>query len=73
MRFGAIRTKVYEKRGRFGRLGHRAKALALPVADSVRVQNRINVLLQSRGVARGITASIPSPRGPRRQHERMHA
>ncbi len=51
LRIGAIRTKVYKKRGRFARLGYRAKAHALLVADSVRVQSRIKALLRSRGVA----------------------
>jgi transposase len=51
LRIGAIRTKVYKKRGSFGRLGYRVKAHALLVADSVRVQSRIKALLRSRGVA----------------------
>lgn len=51
LRIGAIRTKVYKKRGNFGRLGYRVKAHALLVADSVRVQSRIKALLRSRGVA----------------------
>ena len=50
-RIGAIRTKVYKKRGGFGRLGYRVKAHALLVADSVRVQSRIKALLRARGVA----------------------
>jgi hypothetical protein len=33
LRIGAIRTKVYRKRGSFGRLGYRARAHALLVAD----------------------------------------
>ena len=51
LRIGAIRTKVYKKRGGFGRLGYRVKAHALLVADSVRVQSRIKALLRSRGIA----------------------
>jgi transposase len=51
LRIGAIRTKVYKKRGSFGRLGYRVKAHALLGADSVRVQSRIKALLRSRGVA----------------------
>jgi transposase len=51
LRIGAIRTKVYKKRGSFGRLGYRTKAHTLLVADSVRVQSRIKALLRSRGVA----------------------
>ena len=51
LRIGAIRTKVYKQCGSFGRLGYRAKAHALLVADSVRVQSRIKALLRSRGVA----------------------
>ena len=51
LRIGAIRTKVYKKRGSFGRLGYRVKAHTLLVADSVRVQSRIKALLRSRGVA----------------------
>jgi transposase len=51
LRIGAIKRKVYKKRGEFGSLGHRAKAYTLLVADSVRVQNRIKSLFRSRGVA----------------------
>jgi len=51
LRIGAIRTKVYKKRGNFGRLGYQVKAHTLLVADSVRVQSRIKALLRSRGVA----------------------
>jgi transposase len=51
LRIGAIRTKVYKKRGGFERLGYWVKAHALLVADSVRVQSRIKALLRSRGVA----------------------
>jgi transposase len=51
LRIGAIKRKVYKKRGEFGSLGHRAKAYTLLVADSVRVQNRIKSLFRSRGIA----------------------
>jgi hypothetical protein len=49
-RIGAVKRKVYKKRGEFGALGHRAKAYTLLVSDSVRVQNRIKSLFRSRGV-----------------------
>ena len=42
---------VHSSRGEFGALRHRAKAYTLLVSDSVRVQNRIKSLFQSRGVA----------------------
>jgi hypothetical protein len=51
LRIGAIKRKVYKKRGEFGELRHRAKAYTLLVSDSVRVQNRIKSLFRSRGVA----------------------
>jgi hypothetical protein len=51
LRIGAVKRKVYKKRGEFGALGHRAKAYTLLVSDSVRVQNRIKSLFRSRGVA----------------------
>ena len=53
LRIGAIKTKIYKKRGVFGRLSHLAKAYNMLVADSVRVQNRIKSLLRSRGVVCG--------------------
>jgi hypothetical protein len=51
LRMGAVKRKVYKKRGEFGPLKHRAKAYTLLVVDSVRVQNRIKSLFRSRGVA----------------------
>lgn len=51
LRIGAIKRKVYKKRGEFGALRYQAKAYTLLVADSVRVQNRIKSLFRSRGVA----------------------
>ena len=51
LRIGAIKRKVYKKRGEFRELRHRAKAYTLLVGDSVRVQNRIKSLFRSRGVA----------------------
>ena len=51
LRIGAVRRKVYKKRGEFGELRNRAKAYTLLVSDSVRVQNRIKSLFRSRGVA----------------------
>jgi transposase len=51
LRIGAIKRKVYKKRGEFGALRHRAKAYTMLVSDSVRVQNRIKSLYRSRGVA----------------------
>jgi transposase len=59
LRIGAISTKVYKGQGRCARLRHLAKAYAMLVGDSVRVQNRIQSLLRSRGVpasGRGIYA-----------------
>jgi hypothetical protein len=58
LRIGAIKRKVYKKRGEFGALRHRAKACTLLVADSVRVQNRIKSLFRSRGVAGGGQGSV---------------
>jgi hypothetical protein len=46
LRIGAVKRKVYKKRGEFGALRHRAKAYTLLVADSVRVQNRIKSLFR---------------------------
>jgi transposase len=64
LRIGAIRTKVYKKRGNFRRLGYQVKAHALLVADSVRVQSRIKALLRSRGVAvAGGDVYCPGERG----------
>ena len=48
LRMGAVKRKVYKKRGEFGPLKHRAKAYTLLVVDSVRVQNRIKSLFRSR-------------------------
>ncbi len=49
-RIGAIQRKVYQERGQFAALGHRAKAHGLLVGDTVRVMSRIKSLLRSRGV-----------------------
>lgn len=53
LRIGAVKRKVYKKRGDFGPLKPRTTAYKLLVADSVRVQNRIKSLFRSRGVAVG--------------------
>ncbi len=50
LRIGAIKRKVYKKRGQFAALGHRAKAHWLLVGDAVRVMSRIKSLMRPRGV-----------------------
>jgi hypothetical protein len=59
LRMGAVKRKVYKKRGEFGPLKHRAKAYTLLVVDSVRVQNRIKSLFRSRGVAVAAREELP--------------
>jgi len=62
LRIGAIGTKVYKNRGRFGTLRHLAKGYAMVVGDSVRVQNRISSLLRSRGLSAS-GRGVYTPRG----------
>ena len=50
LRLGAIKRKVYKKRGRFGALGYRAKGYRWVRSDGVRVKNRLKSLYRSRGV-----------------------
>ena len=50
LRLGAIKRKVYKKRGKFGALGYRAKGYRWVRSDGVRVKNRLKSLYRSRGV-----------------------
>jgi transposase len=50
LRLGAIKRKVYKKRGKFGALGCRAKGYRWVRSDGVRVKNRLKSLYRSRGV-----------------------
>lgn len=50
LRIGAIETRIFKERGRFGRLKHLAKVHQVLVGDSVRAQLRIKTLLRSRGI-----------------------
>jgi hypothetical protein len=40
LRIGALGTRVYKGRGKFGRLGHLARGYGLMMGDVVRVKNR---------------------------------
>ncbi len=51
LRLGAIKRKVYKKRGKFGALGYRAKGYRWIRSDGVRMRNRLKALYRSRGVA----------------------
>jgi transposase len=51
LRTGAIGTTVYKQVGPFAALRQLAKAHAMVVQDTVRTQNRIKALFQSRGIA----------------------
>jgi transposase len=55
LRIGAIETRVYKELGQFAQLRELARAYAMLVSDSVRIQNRIKSLYRSRGIATGQT------------------
>jgi transposase len=63
LRIGAIGTKVYKKRGQFGRLGHLGRAYGCLVGDTARVKNRIKSLFRSRGVSCGAGREVYGKRG----------
>jgi transposase len=50
LRLGAIKRKVYKKRGRLGALNYRAKGYRCTRGDGVRVKNRLKSLYRSRGI-----------------------
>ena len=67
LRTGAVKRRVYKKRGEFGALGHRAKVHTLLVSDSVRVQNRIKSLFRSRGGSGRRVHAVDGPQPPRQR------
>ena len=50
LRTNSIETRVYKEIGSFGRLRELARVYGMQVRDSVRVQNRIKALYQSRAI-----------------------
>lgn len=62
LRIGALETRVYKGRGKFGRLGHVARAYGFVVRDVVRVKNRLKSVLRSRGVGYGAGRSVYAKR-----------
>ena len=62
LRIGALETRVYKGRGKFGRLGHVAWAYGFVVRDVVRVKNRLKSVLRSRGVGYGAGRSVYAKR-----------
>jgi transposase len=71
LRIGAIGTKVYKKRGQFGRLGHLGRAYGCLVGDTARVKNRIKSLFRSRGVSCGAGREVYGKRGREAWVERL--
>jgi transposase len=62
LRIGSLETRVYKGRGKFGRLGHVARAYGFVVRDVVRVKNRLKSVLRSRGVGYGAGSSVYAKR-----------
>jgi transposase len=58
LRIGSLETRVYKGRGKFGRLGHVARAYGFVMRDVVRVRNRLKSVLRSRGVGYGAGSSV---------------
>jgi transposase len=62
LRIGSLETRVYKGRGKFGRLGHVARAYGFVMRDVVRVKNRIKSVLRSRGVGYGAGSAVYAKR-----------
>jgi len=71
LRIGALETRVYKGRGKFGRLGHVARAYGFVVRDVVRVKNRLKSVLRSRGVGYGAGSSVYAKRERERWLEEL--
>jgi hypothetical protein len=71
LRIGSLETRVYKGRGKFGRLGHVARAYGFVVRDVVRVKNRLKSVLRSRGVGYGAGSSVYAKRDRERWLEEL--